>query len=81
MAKRRSRMEGRPQGGDVPGDTPIDVTMGESIPVASASFDPGYSLETSLRRSATEPYMDEADLVRGYCDYGAAIGEGRGRQQ
>jgi hypothetical protein len=63
----------RPQGGDVSGQTRIDVTMGEAIPVASASFDPGYSLDSSLDSSATAKF-NRADLVRGYCDYGGAIG-------
>ena len=68
------------QGGDVEGQTPIDVTMGDAIRVATASFDPGYPLETSLRRAPGEPYMDEEDLVRGYCDYGVSIGEGESRR-
>lgn len=58
-------------GGDVDGQTPIDVTMGDAIKVASASFDPGYSLDTTLKAG----YADKADLVRGYGDSGEIIGE------
>lgn len=65
---------GRPQGGDVGGTTRIDVTMGDAIPVASASFDPGYSLESTLANGSVR--FKPADLVRGYCDYGAEIGDG-----
>lgn len=62
------------QGGDVEGETRIDVTMGEAIPVASASFDPGYSLESTLDSGTTK--FRRADLVQGFCDYGHEIGEG-----
>lgn len=58
----------RERGGDVSGETPIDVTMGEAIRVAKASFDPGYPLGESL------DYAVPADLVRGYCDSAEAIG-------
>lgn len=66
--------EGGHQGGDCAGETPIDVTMGKALRVARASFYPGYPLKETLRRSPSEPYMDEADLMQGYCDYGVAIG-------
>lgn len=58
------------RGGDVQGETPIDVTMGEAVDVATASFDPGYPLDKSL------PDTTKADLKRGYCSYGRSIGEG-----
>lgn len=61
------------QGGDVEGETRIDVMMGKAIPVATASFDPGYSLETTLSDAGTD--VSKADLLRGYCDYGKVIGE------
>lgn len=61
------------QGGDVEGETPIDVTMGEAIKVAKASFDPGYPLDSTL--SGAGVVTNKADLVRGYCGYGKTIGE------
>jgi hypothetical protein len=61
------------QGGDVEGTTRIDVTRGEALPVARASFDPGYSLETTLSDADTD--VSHADLVQGYCTYGKVIGE------
>lgn len=61
------------QGGDVSGTKPIDVTMGEAIKVAAASFDPGYNMGKTLE------YYTMADLTRGYCDMGEAIGEKRGK--
>lgn len=60
--------------GDVSGTVRIDVTMGEAIPVARASFDPGYSLMTTLDNHSAAKFKP-GDLVRGYCDYGGAIGE------
>jgi len=65
----------RPQGGDVQGTTRIDVTMGEAIPVASASFDPGYSLETTYEGGDKRNRFTKADLVQGYCTYGRLSGE------
>lgn len=61
------------QGGDVEGTKKIDVSQGEALPVAAASFDPGYSLETTL--SDAETVINKSDLTRGYCDYGKAVGE------
>lgn len=55
-----------PQGGDVSGTTRIDVTQGEAIPVANASFDPGYDLVKGVTK---------ADLVQGYYSYGHEVGE------
>ena len=60
-----------PQGGDVMGTFKIDVSQGKPIEVAKASIDPGYSLETTLDAG----YVDKDCLVRGYCDYGVAIGQ------
>lgn len=69
MPKNPSRTS---QGGDVEGMTRIDVTMGEAIEVASASFDPGYPIENSAKLLGKKL---KADLLRGYCDYGRAVGE------
>lgn len=57
------------RGGDVPGETPIDVTHGEAIKVAKASFDPGYELGNSLG------HANKHDLIMGYCSYGKELGE------
>lgn len=59
------------QGGDVSGETKTDVTMGKPIDVAAASYDPGYSLDTTL----SQGYVNKADLMTGYCEYGKAVGE------
>lgn len=59
------------RGGDVSGTTPADVTHGEAIRVAKASFDPGYSLETTLNSG----HVQKADLAQGYCAYGKSTGE------
>lgn len=61
---------GRPQGGDVQGTKAIDVTQGEALPVASASFDPGYGFGNALPDGQTQ-----ADLLKGYCGYGKSTGE------
>lgn len=62
-------------GGDVEGETKTDAEWGVGGPVtvAKASYDPGYSLETTL----DEAYTSAADLKMGYCSYGIAIGDGR----
>jgi hypothetical protein len=65
------------RGGDVDGQTRIDVTMGEAVEVASASFDGGYELGGSMEISAPSDRLNKADLVRGYATYGKAIGGGR----
>jgi hypothetical protein len=62
--------DGRPQGGDVQGTRPIDVSQGEACEVANASFDPGYEFGNSLPDGITK-----ADLVDGYCGYGKSTGE------
>jgi len=61
------------QGGDVEGETPIEVTEGQPIMVAKASFDPGYDLTTTLSDAGT--IVSKADLIEGYCTYGKVIGE------
>lgn len=60
----------RPQGGDVEGLTKTDSTWSNPLAVRSASFDPGYDLDNTLRDNGTK-----ADLVRGYCTYGKAVGK------
>lgn len=62
-------------GGDVEGETKTDAEwgVGKPIDIAKASFEPGYSLETTL----SEGYIDAADLKAGYCSYGVAVGSGR----
>lgn len=67
------------QGGDVEGDTINDQDhgLGEPTKVAKASYDPGYSLETTLSDAGIE--IAVADLKLGYCGYGKATGESGGR--
>lgn len=60
---------------DVSGKTRIDVTQGEAIEVANASFDPGYSLETTFKGGDPRNKFTKADLVQGYCSYGRQVGE------
>ena len=59
------------QGGDAGGTRKIDVSHGRAIEVAAASYDPNYDLKTTLEAG----HADKASLVRGYVDYGVAIGE------
>ena len=63
------------QGGDVEGETKNDQEhgLGEPITVAKASYEPGYSLETTLSDAGIE--VSPADLKLGYCGYGKATGE------
>lgn len=61
------------QGGDVEGETPIEVSQGTPVDVAKASFEPGYDLTTTLSDAGT--IISKADLIEGYCAYGKAIGE------
>jgi hypothetical protein len=63
------------QGGDVPGDTKNDPVngIGPAMTVAKASYDPGYSLETTLNDAGTK--VSTADLKAGFCSYGKAVGE------
>ena len=63
------------RGGDVEGETQTDVegAVGSPITVAKASYDPGYPFGESLDDETP------ADLKLGYCSYGVAIGEGRGK--
>lgn len=57
------------RGGDVEGTTPIKVTQGEAIPVAKASFDPGYDTAKS------RPDISTTDLRQGFCSGGPSTGE------
>jgi hypothetical protein len=59
------------QGGDVMGTTKIDVSQGNAISVAKASYEPGYDLGSVFEAG----YIEKDCLIRGYCDYGTAIGE------
>ena len=63
------------QGGDVEGDTYNNQGRGSGKPttVAKASYDPGYSLETTLSDGGIK--VAPADLKLGYCGYGKATGE------
>lgn len=61
------------QGGDVEGMKPIDVSQGEAIKVASASFDPGYPIDSTLSDAGIT--VSKADLVKGFCTYGKVVGE------
>lgn len=61
------------QGGDVEGTVPNFVTQGKPIDIAKACFDPGYPIDATLSDAGI--VVNKADLVRGYCDYGKAIGE------
>lgn len=66
-----SNPERASRGGDVSGETPIDVSQGDAIKVASASYDPGYDLSTTLASG----HVSKSDLPDGYCSYGKAVGE------
>ena len=70
-----SNPERRARGGDVEGQTRIDVTQGEAIPVATASFEGGYGDDVKTEGSDAE--VSKADLVQGYSSYGKSVGEGR----
>lgn len=63
------------RGGDVQGKTRIDVTMGEAIEVAAASFDPGYDLEETFEGGDSRNRFTKADLIRGFSTYGRLVGE------
>lgn len=64
------------RGGDVSGTTKTDVegAVGSPVTVADASYDPGYSLETTLDCG----YVSPADLKQGFSSYGVGPGEKRG---
>jgi hypothetical protein len=64
------------QGGDVPGETKTDVEwcVGAPISVSRASYDPGYDISRSMRAIGIWQ-MQPADLLRGYCEQPACIGE------
>lgn len=63
------------QGGDVEGVTTNDQVfgLGEPTKVAKASYDPGYSLSTTLSDAGI--VISPADIKQGYCTYGKPIGE------
>lgn len=63
------------QGGDVEGDTKNDQERGLGLPttVAKASYDPGYSLDSTLSDGGIK--ISPADIKQGYCAYGKATGE------
>jgi hypothetical protein len=63
------------RGGDVAGQTRTDVegAVGSPITVADASYEPGYSMETTLDAG----YVSMADLKQGFCSYGECVGETR----
>lgn len=63
------------QGGDVEGTTVNNQGngLGKPITVAKASYDPGYSLESTLSDADTK--ISIADLKLGRCMYGKVIGE------
>jgi len=63
------------QGGDVEGMKPIDLYngQGEAIKVSAASFDPGYDIDATLSDAGIR--ISKADVVRGFCTYGKAVGE------
>lgn len=63
------------QGGDVEGDTKNDQDRGLGMPitVASASYNPGYSLDTTLSDAGIK--VSPADLKLGYCTYGKVVGD------
>lgn len=66
----------RTQGGDVEGMEAIDqegALPGQSLDVAAASYDPGYSLDETLEAG----YMTKADMKRGYSSYGLGVGDGK----
>lgn len=63
------------RGGDVSGETRTDVegAVGSPVTVADASYEPGYSLETTLDAG----YASKADLKMGYSSYGESVGATR----
>lgn len=63
------------QGGDVEGMTKNDQERGLGQPtmVAKASYDPGYSLETTLSDAGIK--VSVADIKQGYCGCGKVTGE------
>lgn len=63
------------RGGDVEGTTKTDAVLGKPLEVGKASFDPGYSLESTLSDAGTN--FEVADLKQGYCTDGSVTGEAR----
>lgn len=72
-----SNPERASRGGDVSGTCRTDNEWGVGSPttVAEASFEPGYSLDTTMEAG----YVTMADVKAGYCSYGVASGETRGK--
>lgn len=70
-----SNPERASRGGDMPGTTKTDVegAVGSPITVAEASYEPGYSIESTLDAG----YVSMADLKQGFCSYGEGIGAKR----
>lgn len=66
------------RGGDVEGTakTDADYGLGTPLSVAKASYDGGYD-DGLLAKSLPDTTM--ADLKLGYCGYGVATGEKRGK--
>ena len=72
-----SNPERASRGGDMPGTTRTDVegAVGSPIEVAEASYEPGYSIETTMDAG----YVSKADLKQGFSSYGVGPGEKRGK--
>lgn len=72
---RLSNPNRKSQGGDVEGDTLQDIGYGSGKPIelAKASFEPGYSLDTTLSDAWID--VSPADLKLGFCTYGKVIGD------
>jgi hypothetical protein len=69
------------RGGDVEGSemTDVDDGLGPACSVASASFDPGYDIETSLCDASGAGFCTVADMKRGFTGYGVSVGDKRGK--
>ena len=65
------------RGGDVSGTTKTDVegAVGSPITVAEASYDPGYSIDSTMEAG----YVSNADLKQGYSSYGVGVGDAKGK--
>jgi len=64
------------QGGDVSGTEAIaqdGALPGQSLDVSAASYDPGYSIDETLKPG----YVTKADMKRGYSSYGVGVGDGK----
>ena len=69
------------RGGDVEGSqmTDVDDGLGPAQSVGSASFDPGYDLESSLCDASGAGFATVADMKRGFTSYGVSVGDKRGK--